>query len=113
MFTTAKPWGREEILEENQRYVVKRITILAKSKLSLHLHEKRHETIVAIAGFIKVEFFDHTGQRERYLRPGDFMVIPPKMIHRLITLDEESVAISTSTSEKNDLVRLSDDYGRV
>ena len=40
-----KPWGKEEILEQNNFYVLKRLTMNKGHQCSLQYHDFKHETI--------------------------------------------------------------------
>ena len=45
-----KPWGAEEIIEHNENYVVKRLTMKKGHRCSLQYHNKKKETIYVISG---------------------------------------------------------------
>ena len=40
-----KPWGREELLEHNDRYVVKKLVMNAGHKCSIQYHEKNGDCL--------------------------------------------------------------------
>ena len=40
-----KPWGSEEILSHNNRYVLKKLTMKKGKRGSLQYHRKKHETV--------------------------------------------------------------------
>ena len=40
-----KPWGQEELIEINNNYVVKRLTMNKGHQCSLQYHEEKHDTI--------------------------------------------------------------------
>ena len=103
-----KPWGKEEWLEVNDRYVMKLITLKAGHKTSLQKHLKKHETNYVIEGHGK-QIIDG---KEKNIGPGMYVVIPPNTVHRLIA-DENMVFLEASTPELDDLIRIEDDYKRV
>ena len=45
-----KPWGREEIFAENERYAGKLLHLSAGHSLSLQMHHRRSEHWVVVAG---------------------------------------------------------------
>ena len=49
-----KPWGSEEILSHNNRYVLKKLTMKKGKRCSLQYHRKKHETVYVISGKLKV-----------------------------------------------------------
>ena len=107
-----KPWGKEEILELNEKYVVKRLTMKKGHKCSLQYHNLKHETVYLLAGKLKI----YLGENENYLNvrvfnPGDYLSISPKKIHRMEAV-EDSVYLEASTPELDDVVRIVDDYSR-
>ena len=108
-----KPWGMEDILEANDKYVMKDLYIYEDYSLSLQYHEFKHETIMVHTGHLLLELRNEDNQVEFIdLYPGDYFVIPPKLVHRMIAL-EFTVVHECSTPELDDVIRLEDDYGRV
>ncbi len=103
---TNKPWGKEELLEINDNYVVKRLTMNKGHQCSLQYHENKHETIYVLKGNLHLRI----GEDWKILQPGDFLAIPPKVIHRMKAVEEDSVYLESSTIELDDVVRLEDDY---
>lgn len=106
-----KPWGYEELLNITPNYVVKRIVIKAKCRLSQQYHEVKEETIIVESGtlicLLGVEESPQT------LRRGAIQHIPPRMIHRFSSNGRRVSLIETSTPQLNDVVRLKDDYNRI
>ena len=49
-----KPWGREEILELNDKYMLKRITMLKNCRCSLQYHNNKQETIYVLSGELNI-----------------------------------------------------------
>ena len=114
MQTIEKPWGREEILEVNTNYMVKRLFMRGRSRCSLQYHEHKIETIVVISGIllITINFIgaDSTWE-DIQLMPGEYYTIPAGRTHRMYGITD-TVYLEASTPERDDVVRVSDDYGR-
>jgi mannose-6-phosphate isomerase len=107
-----KPWGQEEILELNDRYLVKRLTMNKGHRCSLQYHNHKKETIYILSGKLKIYYGDQNlGLDESLYITGDFITIPPKIVHRMEAA-EDCVYLEASTPEMDDVVRLSDDYQR-
>lgn len=107
-----KPWGHEELLEINNNYVVKRLFMKKGEQCSLQYHEFKHETIYHLKG--KMKFLigkSKDSLEEKIITPGESFSIEPKIIHRMIALTDIEY-LEASTSELEDVVRLTDDYGR-
>jgi mannose-6-phosphate isomerase-like protein (cupin superfamily) len=107
-----KPWGKEEILELNDYYLVKRLTMHRGHRCSLQYHNQKTETIYVLSGKLKID----SGRQNEKLNSacyesGDFVTIPATLVHRMEAL-EESVYLESSTPQIHDVVRLSDDYNR-
>jgi len=114
-----KPWGREEILEQNDKYCLKRIIINPKHRLSLQYHVKKIETIAVVSGPLGLVIdtdFGITGRpggvSQRVLKTGDHITIKPGQIHRFCAGESEVVLYEASTPELEDVIRLEDDYKR-
>lgn len=103
-----KPWGSEEILEINNEYMVKRLTMLKGHRCSLQYHNDKKETIYVLSGKLKIEY----GNVSKVFEPGEFISIFPTTVHRMEAV-EDSVYLEASTPEMYDVVRLEDDYKRV
>lgn len=49
-----KPWGQEEVLEINDRYLVKKLTMHKGHRCSLQYHLVKKETIYVLSGQLKI-----------------------------------------------------------
>lgn len=105
---TTKPWGYEEMLVNNGKYVVKRIIVFEGHRISLQLHKKKHETWFVKSGTGEAIINGVT----RYYEAGFMVDIPPQTIHRLHSIKGDTELLEVSTPELGDVVRLEDDYGR-
>ena len=107
-----KPWGREEVVEINDKYMVKKLTMFAGHRCSLQYHNIKKETIYVLSGLLRiVQGAEQDALEEKLYRAGDTITIPPGLIHRMEGV-EESVYLEASTPEMDDVIRLVDDYER-
>ena len=108
-----KPWGREELLEKNDFYVVKRLYMKSGHKCSMQYHVDKIETIYVLSGILKIcigESLDNI--KDEIYREGDFVTIQNKIIHRMEGITD-CVYLESSTIQLDDVVRISDDYSRI
>jgi mannose-6-phosphate isomerase len=111
--TVLKPWGKEELIEVNERYVVKKLTMLKGHRCSIQYHIKKHETIYVLSGALRIFQGSSPDKLESNLfLPNDFISLNPGVIHRM-EAEEDSVYLEASTPELDDVVRLVDDYQRI
>lgn len=107
-----KPWGREEVIEINDRYMVKKLTMFKGCRCSLQYHEFKQETIYVLAGKLKIVVGESQEVlEEKVYGPHGSVTISPNIVHRMEAV-EESVYLEASTPEMDDVVRLVDDYKR-
>lgn len=107
-----KPWGQEELLEVNERYMVKRLTMEQGKRCSLQYHNKKRETIYILEGKLKICIgSDRYHLDERIFSSGDSTTIEPGKVHRMEGLTK-AVYLEASTPELEDVIRLQDDFGR-
>lgn len=108
-----RPWGTYATLKEEEGYKVKRITVRPGQSLSLQYHHQRAEHWVVVRGRGIVQI----GDVEYPTRPGEYRHIPLQEKHRLTnTGHDELVLIEVQCGDylgEDDIVRLSDTYGRV
>lgn len=110
--TAYRPWGSYTLLEEGERYKIKRITIKPGKRLSLQRHYHRSEHWVVVKGTARVLF----DGKEILLRPGESTFIPAGVLHRLENPGKVDLeVIETQIGEyleEDDIERIEDDYGR-
>ncbi len=110
--TAFRPWGSYTVLEEGERYKIKRITIKPGKRLSLQRHYHRSEHWVVVKGTARV-YYDG---KETLLRPGESTFIPAGVLHRLENpgrVDLEVIETQIGEYlEEDDIERIEDDYGR-
>ena len=107
-----RPWGAYEDTDVSERFLVKRITVKPKAKLSLQKHHHRAEHWVVVKGTALVT----KGETQFFLREDESTYIPIGTVHRLenpglIPLELVEVQSGSYLGE-DDVVRLDDVYGR-
>ena len=108
-----KPWGKEEIVEINEKYMVKKLTMWKEHRCSLQFHNQKKETIYVLSGKLRiVSGPNQNNLKEKIYLAGDSITISPGTVHRMEGI-EDSVYLEASTAEMSDVVRLVDDYDRV
>jgi mannose-6-phosphate isomerase len=107
-----KPWGHETIWAQSDRYVGKILHINAGQELSVQYHNRKDETIHLLSGEIvyRVQAKDEALD-DVQLKVGESFRITPGTIHQMVALTDCDV-LEVSTPELDDVVRLSDKYGR-
>lgn len=112
MHVIEKPWGKEEIIEINDHYMMKRLTMWAGHRCSLQYHYSKCETIYVLSGQLRISSAQTQDQLvSRVFGPDESITITPGIVHRMEAI-EDSVYLEASTPEMNDVVRLVDDYQR-
>jgi mannose-6-phosphate isomerase-like protein (cupin superfamily) len=112
MRVVPKPWGREEIFAETERYAGKLLYISAGQSLSLQYHERKDETLYVLEGeVILLAGDDRNRLNEMRLGRGESYRIRPGTLHRM-RAEQPCVLVEVSSPELDDVVRLEDAYGR-
>jgi mannose-6-phosphate isomerase-like protein (cupin superfamily) len=108
-----KPWGYEELVECNDKYVVKKLFMKAGHSCSTQYHKLKRETIIIMSGQLSILLGkDMEHLEEKVYRFGETITINPYMIHKMRAI-EDCLFLEGSTNELWDVVRLEDSYGRV
>ena len=106
-----KPWGHETIWAQSDRYVGKILHIKAGQELSVQYHNKKDETVHLLSGEIVYRVKKGELLEDVHLRVGESFRITPGTVHQMVALTDCEV-LEVSTPEVDDVVRLSDKYGR-
>lgn len=108
-----KPWGHETIWAQSERYVGKILHINAGHELSVQYHNRKDETAYLLSGEIvyRVQKDAEDVLDDVQLKVGESFRITPGTIHQMVALTDCDV-LEVSTPEIDDVVRLSDKYGR-
>lgn len=111
--TVHRPWGTYTVLEESERFKIKRIVVNPGAALSLQMHFHRNEHWVVVSGTAKIV----NGDEERLIRTNESTYIPAGVAHRLMNPGTlELVMIEVQSGDylgEDDIVRFDDRYGRV
>lgn len=108
-----RPWGHYDLVDEGDRHHTKRIVVKPGAKLSLQKHHHRAEHWVVVKGTALVS----RGDESLLITENESTYIPVGMIHCLenpgvIPLEIVEVQSGSYLGE-DDIVRFSDQYGRV
>ena len=110
--TVHRPWGTYSILEEGDRFKIKRIEVKPGAKLSLQMHYHRSEHWIVVSGMAKVV----NGEKEILVNTNQSTYIPAGHKHRLENVGVvDLVMIEVQSGEylgEDDIVRFEDVYGR-
>ncbi len=110
--TVHRPWGSYTILEDGDRYKIKRLVINPGTKLSHQLHYHRSEHWVVVSGTARVT----NGENEYDVHPNESTYIPMSTKHRLENRGKIPLQIIEVQNgeylEEDDIVRFDDDYNR-
>jgi mannose-1-phosphate guanylyltransferase len=107
-----RPWGKYDSIDYGDRYQVKRITVNPGEKLSVQMHHHRAEHWVVVSGTAKVT----NGEKTFLISENESTYIPVGAVHALENPGKVILEIievqSGSYLGEDDIVRLSDRYGR-
>jgi mannose-1-phosphate guanylyltransferase/mannose-6-phosphate isomerase len=111
--TSERPWGSFTILEEGERFKIKRIVVFPGKRLSLQMHYHRSEHWVVVKGSALVT----VGDSRQLLGENQSIFIPKSEVHRLenpgkVPLEIIEVQVGEYVGE-DDIVRIEDDFARV
>lgn len=108
-----KPWGHELIWAHTPLYVGKVLHIRAGQALSVQYHDQKDETIHLLSGEMIYRVGDKQGDDliEVVLTAGDSFRNEPGTVHQMEAVTDCDV-LEASTPHLDDVVRLSDRYGR-
>jgi mannose-6-phosphate isomerase-like protein (cupin superfamily) len=106
-----KPWGHEIIWAHTDRYVGKVLHINAGHALSVQYHERKDETVYLLSGELIYGVKLDGEMRDMKLKMGEAFRITPGTVHYMEAVTDCDV-LEASTPDLDDVVRLSDRYGR-
>ena len=109
-----RPWGSFTVLDEGDRFKVKRLEVLPQKRLSYQRHRRRAEHWFVVQGTAKVTLNDN----EILVKAGESIDIRTGDKHRVENPDEKEllVFIETQTGDyfgEDDIERFEDDFGRM
>jgi mannose-1-phosphate guanylyltransferase len=110
--TMHRPWGTYTVLEEGDRFKMKRIVVKPGASLSLQMHHHRSEHWIVVQGCADVI----CGEKLVQLQPNESTYIPAGHKHRLANPGVlDLILIEVQCGEylgEDDIVRFEDVYGR-
>lgn len=108
-----KPWGHEVIWAANELYVGKILHIKAGHALSVQYHHQKDETIHVLRGEMIYRTAAKAGDPlvETPLKEGESFRNAPGLVHQMEAVTDCDL-LEASTPHLDDVVRLTDRYGR-
>ena len=108
-----RPWGSYDSIDSGHRFQVKRIVVKPGERLSLQMHYHRAEHWIVVKGTAEV----HCGEKTLLLTENQSTYIPLGETHQLVNPGKVPLEIievqSGSYLGEDDIVRFSDQYGRL
>lgn len=104
-----KPWGGEYLVAQNKEIAVWFLSIKDGQSTSMHAHVKKRTALVVMTGFARVK----TLSAEYLLAPNDVVLIEAGVFHSTRAIGNIRVIEAETPPMKGDLIRLTDNYGRV
>jgi len=111
VITVPKPWGHETIWAHTDHYVGKILHIKAGHALSIQYHNRKDETVHLLSGELVYRVQHGESLDDMHLTQGASFRITPGTIHQMEAITDCDV-LEASTNDLDDVVRLSDRYGR-
>jgi len=110
--TVHRPWGTYTVLEEGERFKIKRIVVKPGSTLSLQMHHHRSEHWIVVSGTATVVNGDKTfnvyTDQSTYVPAGNKHRLSNPGITPLVMIEVQS----GEYLGEDDIVRFDDEYGR-
>ena len=104
-----KPWGYEYLAYENDNVGLWFLDIKKNQSTSMHCHPTKTTGLVLLDGIAEVSFLSD----KRILQGLDKVMIRRGLFHSTKALSDSALVLEIETpKDKQDLVRLSDKYGR-
>ena len=87
--TDTRPWGRWVVLDMTPQLVVKKLVVEPGKRISLQRHRYRSERWIVMQGEAVVQ----RGEEQVRLAPGDGVLIPQNVRHRLTNESDQEVML--------------------
>lgn len=104
----SKPWGSEFQIYRSGQFTAWQLNLNARAETSMHVHLRKSSVLTVSDGRVIVE----TLGGKRSLSAGDSVIIPAGVFHKTFALGAAVVMEIEDSSNRRDIVRLSDRYGR-
>lgn len=115
---TNKPWGAEILLWKKDTFdpgaVVKLLMYKKGEECSYQYHNKKYEVMILVEGkaSLEVEYFPTRGIFHKDMQTFEPFLLKPHDKHKVVA-HEDSIIVEISTNHLDDVVRISDKYGRI
>jgi quercetin dioxygenase-like cupin family protein len=107
-----KPWGHEIWWARTDKYAGKLLIVNKGQRLSVQVHREKDETSYLLSGrLLLLQGPSAEELAERPIGPGASWRNEPGVVHTIEAL-EDSTVLEVSTPQLDDVIRLSDRYGR-
>lgn len=110
--TVHRPWGAYTVVEEGERFKIKRLMVKPGASLSLQMHHHRSEHWIVVSGVAQVV----NGEHQLMLNSNESTFIPAGHRHRLANPGViDLILIEVQSGDylgEDDIVRFEDHYGR-
>ena len=104
-----KPWGHEFISFENETISIWFLSLNKGERTSFHCHPNKKTGLIVLSGEGRLSFLSGS----KNLSTGSYLSIHAGVFHSTEALSDDFTMLEVeSTKDKNDLVRLQDNYGR-
>lgn len=116
-----KKWGFEFVCFDNGAAAITILHIARGRKTSLHMHERKRTTLIVLRGTILFRMGPGAAYSPRLITSLDTVVVPPMTFHQSEAIGEGNYPTAEDgcwlmeieePSDKEDLVRAEDEYGR-
>ena len=108
-----KPWGSFEIINDGEKYTLKKIIVNPGGQLSLQSHKHRFEHWLIAEGIAEVIINDEIFN----LKENQHIFVPQGAKHRLTNIGEKNLVVVEmwygDNLDENDIIRYKDIYNRV
>lgn len=110
--TVHRPWGTYTIILKSDNYLIKRLLVSPKKRISLQYHNHRSEHWVIVKGTAQV-----TNNGKTFcLKKGESTYVPAKILHRLENPSSEPLEVIEVQHgcilTEDDIIRIDDDFKR-
>jgi len=105
-----KPWGYEYLVYENQQVALWLLHIVQGQQTSMHCHPTKTTGLVLLQGEAELSFLAD----KKIIRAPEKQILRRGLFHSTKALSQNGIFMFEveTPNDKNDLVRLSDKYGR-
>ena len=110
-YTIKKPWGSEYIIFKNDKLSITFLNIKYLQKTSLHCHPTKKTGLIVVSGSAEITLGFYNS--ETFIAPAKTM-IRPGFFHSTQAISKHGVKMLEieTPSNKDDIVRFKDNYGR-